>query len=86
VQKAVESEENYFDYIVDKQSDKTPITEQPKQGGIPADQRAPCTLQVYASKAVAESTVEQLRKKGLATMGLIYRCKNCGMLHIREIR
>ena len=86
VQNSVENECEYFDYMVDRQSDKTPIVEPPKQGGIPADTREKCTRQVFASKSVAESTVAELRKKGVFTMGLIERCKICGMLHVKELR
>jgi len=86
VQNSVGNEENYYDFLVDKQSDKAPIMEPPKQGGTPREGREKCTRQVYASKAIAENTVAQLRKTGVITMGLIERCKVCGMLHVKEIR
>jgi very-short-patch-repair endonuclease len=46
--------------------------------------RPPCKRQVYASKDVAARMVENLKK--LRIMGTIEVCKQCGLIHVQEVR
>lgn len=80
----VEKLEDYLDERIAKTSDKEPVSEYPRQGGIPPGKRQKCTRQVYTTMDVAELSL--LRLKKLNIRGRIERCVFCGMLHIEELR
>lgn len=60
------------------------IPEPTKIGGKPIETRQSCKKQVYATAAVADLSANRLHGLGISTH--IYRCDDCGLIHIEESR